>query len=184
MYIAQQKKKENISEYILYMWQVEDIIRALEMNPDKIRSYVAEQYGLSEDRQEEVTHWYLRLCDEMKKDGKQRQGHCKEVEAYLEKLEDTHQKLLKAPAQALYNSLYYKTLPYIVQLRSLDGKSQEEEAASEVNTAFVAVYGLVTLRMQGKEVSQQTLEAVKVISTFLAMLADRYHAIEEGEIKL
>ena len=28
MIIAKQKRKENISEYLLYMWQVEDLIRA------------------------------------------------------------------------------------------------------------------------------------------------------------
>ena len=27
MIIAQQKRKENIAEYLLYMWQVEDMIR-------------------------------------------------------------------------------------------------------------------------------------------------------------
>ena len=28
MKIASQKRKENIAEYLLYMWQIEDIIRA------------------------------------------------------------------------------------------------------------------------------------------------------------
>ena len=28
MIIARQKRKENIAEYLLYMWQVEDLIRA------------------------------------------------------------------------------------------------------------------------------------------------------------
>ena len=28
MIIAQKKRKENIAEYLLYMWQIEDLIRA------------------------------------------------------------------------------------------------------------------------------------------------------------
>ena len=30
MYIAQSKRKENIAEYILYLWQLEDLLRALQ----------------------------------------------------------------------------------------------------------------------------------------------------------
>ena len=34
MIIASQKKKENIAEYLLYMWQIEDIIRAYGLDID------------------------------------------------------------------------------------------------------------------------------------------------------
>ena len=32
MIIAKKKKNENIAEYILYMWQIEDLIRAYNLN--------------------------------------------------------------------------------------------------------------------------------------------------------
>ena len=34
MIIARQKKQENIAEYLLYMWQIEDIIRAFRKMTD------------------------------------------------------------------------------------------------------------------------------------------------------
>ena len=34
MIIARQKRKENIAEYLLYMWQVEDLIRANKFDMD------------------------------------------------------------------------------------------------------------------------------------------------------
>ena len=37
MYISQQLKKQNIAEYLLYMWQVEDLIRANNFDMEKIR---------------------------------------------------------------------------------------------------------------------------------------------------
>ncbi len=37
MIIASQKKKENIAEYLLYMWQIEDIIRAYGLDIDQIQ---------------------------------------------------------------------------------------------------------------------------------------------------
>ena len=38
MDIAQQKRKENIAEYILYLWQLEDLLRALQFSPEAIYS--------------------------------------------------------------------------------------------------------------------------------------------------
>ncbi|WP_347164130.1 DUF4924 family protein, partial [Parabacteroides merdae] len=37
MIIARRKRKENIAEYLLYMWQVEDLIRANNFDMDSIR---------------------------------------------------------------------------------------------------------------------------------------------------
>ena len=47
MYIASQKRKENIAEYLLYMWQIEDLIRANGLDLDKIKSNVIDKYQLS-----------------------------------------------------------------------------------------------------------------------------------------
>ena len=41
MYIAEQLKKQSISEYLLYLWQVEDTIRAYNLDADRMeREYV------------------------------------------------------------------------------------------------------------------------------------------------
>ena len=34
MDIAQAKRRENIAEYILYLWQLEDLLRALKFSPE------------------------------------------------------------------------------------------------------------------------------------------------------
>ena len=36
MLIAQKKKKENIAEYILYLFQIEDIVRSFKFNLDDL----------------------------------------------------------------------------------------------------------------------------------------------------
>ena len=36
MFISQQRRKENVAEYLLYMWQIEDIIRANNFSIDEI----------------------------------------------------------------------------------------------------------------------------------------------------
>ncbi|MDE7144362.1 MAG: DUF4924 family protein, partial [Muribaculaceae bacterium] len=35
MIIASEKRKNNIAEYLLYMWQIEDIIRANNLDIDR-----------------------------------------------------------------------------------------------------------------------------------------------------
>ena len=45
MIIARQKRKENIAEYLLYMWQVEDLIRANKFDMDSINRTVIAQIG-------------------------------------------------------------------------------------------------------------------------------------------
>ena len=48
MIIASQKKKANIAEYLLYMWQIEDIIRAYGLDIDQIQKHIIDSYDLPE----------------------------------------------------------------------------------------------------------------------------------------
>ena len=67
----------------------------------------------------------------------------------------------------------------IVELRAKPGENKKEE----IETLFDALYGLMLLRLQGKEVSAETLEASKRISRFLAMLAGYYKKDYNNELK-
>ncbi len=76
MYIASQKRKENIAEYLLYMWQIEDLIRANGLDLDKIKSNVIDKYQLSEPQIKEMTEWYESLIDMMRRENVQQKGIC------------------------------------------------------------------------------------------------------------
>ena len=47
-----------------------------------------------------------------------------------------------------------------------------------------AIYGFLMLKMQGKEISPETMEGIKQISSFLALLAEKYREDMNGELKL
>lgn len=180
MIVAEQKRKENIAEYILYMWQIEDIIRALEFDDAKIKDYVYQGYRLEQDLMDKVLLWYLTLADKMKAEGITQAGHLQELQDLIDELQELCQKLLKEPGQSLYSSVYFQTLPSIIQLRELN----EGEEQGEVMTCFIGIYGYLTLRAKGEEVTEATTAAIKQFSTFLAMLADKYRDIEEGKLTL
>ena len=54
MIIASQKRKENIAEYLLYMWQIEDIIRAYKLDIDTIDEQIVSKYNVPDDKKKEI----------------------------------------------------------------------------------------------------------------------------------
>ncbi len=180
MIVARQKRKENISEYLLYMWQVEDLIRANNFDIESINRTVVAHYDQSEEVKKEISRWYEELIDMMRSEGVMEKGHIQLNKNVIISLTDLHLRLLKSPKEMVYGAAYYKTLPYIVQLRAKSGG----EDLPEIETCFSAVYGYLILRMQGKEVSSETLEGIKQISSFLALLAEKYREDMSGDIEL
>lgn len=180
MIIAQKKRKENIAEYLLYMWQVEDLIRANNFDMDSIKRTVISHYEQPEEVKEQIAQWYEEIINMMREEGVKEKGHIQLNKNVIITLTDLHLKLLKSPKEMIYGAAYYKTLPYIVQLRSKSGGND----LPELETCFSAVYGYLVLRMQGKEISSETLEAIKQISSFLAILAEKYRADMNGELEL
>lgn len=180
MIIARQKRKENICEYLLYMWQVEDLIRANHFDMDEIRDKVIARYNQPDEVKEEIARWYEELIEMMRSEGVKESGHIQLNKNVIITLTDLHLRLLKSPKEMIYGAAYYKTLPYIVQLRAKSGGND----IPELETCFTAVYGYLMLRMKGKEISAETLDGIKQISSFLALLAEKYRADMNGELEL
>ncbi len=183
MLIALQKKQENIAEYLLYMWQVEDLLRACQFDEDKINQLLVGRFtsleGVTEQQISQTRQWYLQLSDMMITEGHRTSGHLQLTQNVLIDLTDLHLRLLKQGQDAIYTSCFYSTLPYIVELRGKEG----EEKVGELETCFTALYGLLLLRMQHKEVSEQTQVAMSQISKFLGLLSEKYKLWKSGDLK-
>lgn len=162
------------------MWQIEDIIRALEFDTTKISNYVQAGYKLEPELMDKVYLWYLTIADQMEAENITTSGHLSELDDLMEDLEELNHNLLKEPSQTLYSSVYFQTLPSIIQLRDLSGG----EKMGEIETCFVGIYGFLTLKARGEEVTEETTAAIEQFSTFLAMLADRFRDVEEGKLTL
>ena len=119
MIIASQKRKENIAEYLLYMWQIEDMIRANGLDLGKIRANVIDRFSsLTQQQRDEMAGWYESLVDMMRREGVERSGHLQINRNVMSSVSELHRALLADPRFAGYAALFYKTLPYIVELRS------------------------------------------------------------------
>ncbi len=178
MIIASQKHKENIAEYLLYMWQIEDIIRANNLDIDRITASVIDRFQLTDAQRKEMVEWYESLIDMMRREGVEKTGHLQLNKNVIIQLTDLHLALLKDPRFPEYTAEFYKTLPYIVELRAKAG----DTPVGEIETCFNALYGMLVLRLQGKEITPDTLDAVAQISKFLALLAKDYNLDREDKL--
>jgi len=170
MIFAQQKMKENIVEYLLFMWQVEDLIRANHFDLEKIQRTLVNQYDQPEEVKQQILQWYEELIDMMRSEGVMESGHIQLNKNIIIALTDLHLRLLRNPEETVYITQYYNSLPFIVQLRAKSGGVD----TSELETCFTAIYGYLLLRLQKKEILPETLEAVKQINTLLFCLSEKY----------
>ena len=167
MFIAKQKRKENIAEYLLYMWQVEDIIRSMNCDIRLIDSNIVSQYPAQQ--QDEVHEWWDGLITMMQLENKKTEGHLQINNNILLMLTEVHLELLKSIKFPEYGAEFYRTLPFIVELRAKSGNK-----TGELETCFNALYGKMLLQMKHKDISPDTEHALDEITTFVGMLSDYY----------
>ena len=146
MFIAKQLRKKSIAEYLLYMWQIEDIIRAMGCSLPLIRkAYISKFTDYTDEQKEDEIDWFGNLVRMMNEEGKRDQGHLNINDIIVRDLVDLHQRLLQSNRFPIYNAEYYKVLPFIVELRGKGDKN-----ISEIETCLDALYGIMMLRMQKK----------------------------------
>ena len=179
MFIAQELRKKNIAEYLLYMWQVEDTIRAFGCSLARIRREYIDRFDYDEEQKEEEADWFGNLIKMMNEEGCREQGHLQINKVTLQLLTELHQQLLASPKFPFYNAEYYKVLPFIVELRNR-GANKEE---GEVETCLNLLYGVMMLRLQKKEITTNTEHALKEVSTFIGMLSDYYKKDKEEPLE-
>lgn len=169
MYIAKQLREKSIAEYILYMWQIEDLIRAYDCSLQRIRHEYIEKFDYTAEQKEEMLDWYGNLVRMMNQEGKRERGHLQINAIIVKDLMDLHNQLMQSTKFPFYNTAYYKVLPFIVELRNKGDKE-----VNEIETCLDALYGVMLLRLKQKEITPDTMTAIKEITTFVGMLADYY----------
>ena len=180
MFISHQLKQKNIAEYLIYMWQVEDLIRANGCDIERIKRCVVDNYpSLSDEQRDELSQWYEDLIEMMRREEVMQQGHLQINKNIIVWLTDLHLQLMASSKFPYYNAAYYKALPFIVELRAKGGQDK-----SELENCFDALYGVWMLRLQRKEVSSDTATAVTDIVKFIGLLSDYYKKDRAGELDL
>ena len=179
MIVSKKLKEQSISEYLLYMWQVEDLIRANNCDIDKLEQTVVAPYNLPDEQRAEMVEWYANLVEMMHLEGVEQSGHLQINKNVIISLTDLHYRLMHSQKFPFYQAAYYKALPFIVELRAKGGQDK-----LELDNCFEALYGVWMLRLQRKEVSSDTASAVADIVKYVGLLSDYYNKERAGELDL
>ena len=180
MIVQRELREKNIAEYLLYMWQVEDMIRAAGLDSDRLYDSVIKGSGQNDGVCRQWKQWYDDLIAMMRAEGKIERGHLQINENTLILLEELHKRVLDSGSQSEYRDLYYKALPFIVEFRARNHSLDE----MELRDCFNMLYGVWILKVQGRAVSESTAQAVNAVSSFLGKLAMLYNEDRNGTLDL
>lgn len=180
MLIALQKRRENIAEYILYIWQVEDLLRALQFSPEAIYStLVARIEGADEQQKENIFNWYMQIVELLRKEGKEAQGHIDHTLHLVNDLHNLHLQLMKLPVGEHYRATYARLAAELPRLRTI----MDNDDMSDTELCFRALYAAMLYRIKGS--GERAIEdTLAVISPAIGELAAIHGKVERGEINL
>jgi hypothetical protein len=176
MQIAKQKRSENIIEYILYMWQLEDFIRACNFDFEQI----AKHYNLNDSSQYEARQWFQAFVSAMKHEGIEQSGHLMQLKELVQELSDINIALLKNQEEVKYKEAFNAAMPHIAEIIEKSNNTLK----NEIDACITAVYGLLLLRLKQQSISEESEKAFKTITHLLAFLAFKYKKYEKGELAL
>ncbi|MEX2513135.1 MAG: DUF4924 family protein [Cyclobacteriaceae bacterium] len=167
--IAEIKKRENIVEYILYMYRMEDLLRAYDFNMEDIQQYVLSHEKVPEKVRAESNLWYKELAKKMKSQGIEKEGHLSETQKLVDELAALHWLLIKKDPG--YFNLNLKTKPHLLDLIQAAG---EKNPGHEVQIFINCLYGLLLSRLNGRQVAPTLLEAAAAFGEALGYLNMAY----------
>lgn len=168
MIIAEQKEKENIIEYILYIWQIEDIIRANNSDIIEIEKKIISEYNINDSKKEEVKKWYQSIISDLKLNNKIISGHSNLTTKIIDELNTLHETLKSNDKK--YLEIYSWAKIPINEFKIKSKITSENEIFISLN----ALYAILLLKLKRNVLHSETEFAIKNISNLLGYLALKY----------
>ena len=142
-------KKNNIAEYILYLWQIEDFLRAFP------------QYAESNQELHDLNQM-------MHQENIMESGHLQLAKNALDELEDLHNDLLDQ--EATYRAAVIQLAPSLNILKS----KTDRPTMSDIEACLVLLYQIMLLKLQKKPISTETEQVQKQVTKLLQYLSKTY----------
>lgn len=142
-------KKENIAEYILYLWQMEDYLRAFPQNA-------------------EATPELHDLNEMMHREGILEGGHLALAQNALAELEELHRALLDE--DAMYRAAIIRMQPSLNLLKA----KTDRPTMSDIEACLTLLYQIMLLRLQKREISPETADVQQRATQVLQFLSKNY----------
>lgn len=179
MDIAQTKRKENIAEYILYLWQIEDLLRALQFSPEAVYSQLVAPRRLPPEQEQVFLLWYMDIANLLREEGKEQSGHLDHTLHLIADMHNLHLQLMELPVGKEYRQKYAHLAPYLPTLRAIIGKDE----VSDTELCFRALYAAMLYRIKGSG-EKAIADTIEYVSPVIAELSAMYRKVERGEVDL
>ena len=182
MDIAVAKRKENIAEYILYLWQLEDLLRAMQFSPEAIyATLIAPRKDLTEEQKPSFLIWYMDIANLLREEGKEEKGHLEHTLHLIGDVHNLHLQLMQNPVGEHYRQTFARLAPQLPQLRAMISRDD----VSDTELAFRALYAAMLYRIKGdKKRAEAISDTIELVSPVVAELAAMYGKVERGEVDL
>ena len=177
MQIAKKKQQENIAEYILYLFQIEDIIRSFKFNLDDLMDVFVLPNLPDRSFEGQYRKWYGEIINEMKGAKLDKKGHIDRVMEVFRELVFLHNTLHTMDKESKYKTLCETASVYIPEYRA---KSDMKEN-HDIEVILHAMYMKLQLRIRGKEITAETEEAFDAMRMQIAFLVREYHKMKSGD---
>lgn len=178
MIIAEQKRKENIIEYILYMWNVEDLLRSLNLEISAVDEKVIKHYQVDDEKKAEIRKWYQGLISDMKTFGLIKKGHLPELNELIAELSMLHDSLIHLYQDPRYIELEHHASDNLKTLAQKSGN----KGITQVEAGLNGLYGILLLRMKNQGISKETEDSIRTISDLFAYLAVKFKDMKAGNL--
>ena len=178
MQIAQKTKENNIAEHLIYMFQIEDLIRANKLELDAIVNNIIGPQIPDEALLKEYTEWYRSIIKQMRTEGIAEKGHLSDLNEIIMELLMLHNTLINVLNDKVYKEKFEKALP---ALKDFQAKSNSANI-NIIEVGFNALYSKMILKLKGQKFGPSTEEAFGHISQLLGYLAIYYKKMKNGEL--
>ncbi len=168
MQIAEKKKQNNVAEYIIHMYQTEDLIRVYEFDMELIKEYVIKHIPQDEVSKEEIIAWYTDILKSMQDQKLVKKGHLAETQKVVTKLETMKDDLVKTDDE--FKKIYLDAKVGIDDMM----KMSEGKVDGEIQLCLNAIYGLLIARINGREVPADLQPTLDHFGNVLSYLSYKY----------
>ncbi len=178
MKIAKLKIEENIAEYILYMYQIEDTLRAFELNLDHIMNRLVEPQLEDESDILAYRNWYTDLINKMKIQKIEKKGHFVELNELIIELSYLHNTLLTITNDHKYKDLVERSTPFVEEFKNKSNLTDK----NTIEVLLHAMYMKLLLKLSKKPISNESEEAFDSMRIQLGYLVAAYHKMKKGNL--
>ena len=177
MLVAQKKLRENIAEYLLYMFQIEHVIRSFNFDLDAILDVFVRPTLVDDSFFNQYKTWYSDLISQMQKQGIEKEGHIDSLKEIIVELIYLHNTLLTIVNDEKYKALVDAAAEDILAFKDKSNFHKRHD----IEALLHAMNMKLQLKMRKQEISPETELAMDKMRVQLAYLSREYVRMKSGE---